>query len=302
MKTAPAETFPREDYAPHILSGAVSRRQSGRRTPGLNKPSGCFPWYTTYTIDQGPFTIKEESGEKKIHEGPAVVTLPPNPRTQILIPSSTLYSWLEWGAIRLPLCHRDNLNASRKYPEGYEQPPPQEVWQQDIPVPHPKSIYRPSAGMMVRINSLWWRGKNERLLADAELALWIAKYLLSPTKKGSKGEEEAELFPEATPAFRTALSELAKSVSTGIDISDWALALEMSPRSLQRWCRQETGLSPLEVLNRIRLREAEKLLREGNHILTQVAKRSGFSSTPSFSAWFSKQKGLSPRRWSQGLR
>ena len=301
MKTDALTEYPSGDYFPHVLSGAEARRQSGRRSPGLNKPSGCFPWYTTYMIDQGPYTISGvESGLIK-GEGPSVICLPPYPKVKILIPSSTLFSWLEWGAIRLPLRAREHVNASRKYPEGFEQPQPVEIWGRSMPLQLPRSCNQPTAGMMVRVNASWWKGGAERMLANAELALWIARYLFPPEEKSGKQEIQSH-FPQAGEAFLSAVHLLNKSLAMGLDIRDWAMALEMSPRSLQRWCRKETGLSPQEVLDTLRLRMAERFLKEAEDNLNDIARKCGFASVSSFSAWFSNKTGLAPGRWRAGFR
>lgn len=300
MDSSDIEDFPRGDYAPHILSGAINRRQSGRRSPGLNKPSGCYPWYTTYVIDQGPFKLMDAEGRGREEEGPAVVCLPPNPKARIMIPSSTLYSWLEWGAIRLPLCYRDHIDSSRKYPEDYAQPPPEDIWGRPLPLLLQPSAHHPTAGMMVRVNASWWKGGLDRMLANAELGIWIARHLFDLRKKEDP-IPTTSLFPLAGDSFQRALRDLENNLALGIDIRDWARALEMSPRSIQRWCRKETGLSPQEVLDRVRLEKAEELLGQGDRRLADIARQCGFASAPAFSAWFTGKRGVSPRRWASGL-
>lgn len=301
MKTDRDQDYPQGDYAPHVLSGAEARRQSGRRAPGLSKPSGYFPWYTTYVIDQGPFSLADAGGTVSNREGPAVVCLPPYPQSKIQIPPSTLYSWLEWGAIRLPLCARDKANASRKYPEGHSQPQPEEIWGRPLPLVLPSHCHQPTAGMMVRVNASWWRGGLERMLANAELALWIARFVFPPTDPSAPGIGHHP-FPGASEDFRQALEVLHQSLAMGVDVRDWALALGISPRSLQRWCRQETGFSPQEVLDSLRLQRAERLLPEGSESLRDVGRHCGFASASAFSTWFTGKKGVSPGRWRSGGR
>ncbi|MCC5849577.1 MAG: helix-turn-helix transcriptional regulator [Verrucomicrobia bacterium] len=301
MKTDKHQDYPTGDYFPHVLSGAEARRQSGRRAPGHHKPSGSLPWYTTYMIDQGPFTVMDPGAEESWREGPAVICLPPFAKSVIKIPASTLFSWLEWGAMRLPLCARDTANASRKYPEGHSQPQPEEIWGRSMPLQLPESCNQPTAGMMVRVNASWWKGGAERMLANAELSLWIARYLFPP-EAPSDAMSISNLFPEAGPDFAEALNLLKKSFAMGLDIRDWALALEISSRSLQRWCRQETGLSPQGVLDALRMQRAERLLERGDLKLPEIGRNCGFASAAAFSAWFANKKGVSPGRWRKGFK
>lgn len=288
--------YPNGDYAPHILSGAEGRRQSGRRAPGHHRPTGSFPWYTTYMIDQGPYILQGPDLGRRQGDGPAVICLPPNSVLQLVLPSSTLYSWLEWGAIRLPLCPRDHIDASRKYPPGLTQPPPEAIWNRPLPLELPAWTLQPTAGMMVRTNALWWKGGSHRMLANAELSLWIARCLFPPPVPENT-PDPATHFPGSSPAFREALRVLQDGISLSLDIRDWATALEMTPRTLQRWCRQESGKSPQEILDRLRLSTAEQLLRQPDLPLREISLRCGFASPPSFSNWFTRSTGLSPRRW-----
>ena len=296
METDNYQEYPFGDYAPHVLSGAEARRQSGRRSPGLNRPSGCFPWYTTYMIDQGPFTLNDPERGRIQGDGPAVICLPPLPRASVRIPSSTLFSWLEWGAVRLPLCARETINASRKYPDGYAQPPPEEVWGRPMPLLLPGHCTRPTAGMMVRVNASWWKGAAERMLANAELALWIAQWLFPPPA-GSSPRPLSELFPNAGETFLNNVQVLEKGLSLGLDIQDWASALDISPRTLQRRCQKETGQTPQEILDTLRLQTAEHLLRNTKEPLRNICRRCGFAGASAFSAWFAQKTGFPPSQW-----
>jgi AraC-like DNA-binding protein len=295
MKTDKDKEFPKGDYAPHILSGAEARRQSGRRAPGPARPSGVYPWYTTYMIDQGPFTLIDPEQGKQTLEGPAVICLPPLPDAKVLIPSSTLFSWLEWGAIRLPLRPREQVNASRKYEDGYQQPQPEDVWGRPMPLRLPDRCNRPTAEMMVRVNAFWWKGGLNRMQAEAELALWIATCLFPPVLQ--EHERVTDLFPETDASFQDAVQFLQNSLGMGVDIQDWAAGLGLLPRTLQRWCRRETGQKPQEILNTLRLRTATRLLKSTDLTLHAISKQCGFSSAPAFSLWFSQKTGQSPSKW-----
>lgn len=58
--------------------------------------------------------------------------------------------------------------------------------------------------------------------------------------------------------------------------------------------KQQTGMSILAAVNRVRLRVAQFVLHEPSIGLTEAAERVGFQSPYSFSNWFFKQTGLRP--------
>jgi AraC family transcriptional regulator, arabinose operon regulatory protein len=75
----------------------------------------------------------------------------------------------------------------------------------------------------------------------------------------------------------------------------------LSPSRLAYLFRQQTGMSLLVAINRVRLRQAQTALHESGSSLADAAERAGFQSPYSFSNWFVKQTGLRPgeyrRKW-----
>ena len=78
-----------------------------------------------------------------------------------------------------------------------------------------------------------------------------------------------------------------------VSISDVALAVGVSVRSLQRTFQQELGVSPMRLLKIIRLERARvRLMTEGaNTNVTQVALTSGFTHLGAFAADYKKRFG-----------
>ena len=75
-----------------------------------------------------------------------------------------------------------------------------------------------------------------------------------------------------------------------------AQSLCMSPRTLQRKL-QGMGISYQQLLNEVRLSEAETLLRHSALPISRIASQLGFRDPPSFSRWFSSQVGEPPSRY-----
>ncbi|MBQ2823716.1 MAG: helix-turn-helix transcriptional regulator [Oscillospiraceae bacterium] len=68
----------------------------------------------------------------------------------------------------------------------------------------------------------------------------------------------------------------------------------VSPSSLNRRFKKETGITPIEYLIEIRLAKAKLLLRRKNISVTEIAMRCGFGSSAHFSACFQSRTGISP--------
>lgn len=74
-----------------------------------------------------------------------------------------------------------------------------------------------------------------------------------------------------------------------------ATQMGMSRSQLFKRVREVTGESPKQLLNKIRLQSAEKLLQEGNMTVSEVADATGWNSVSYFSKSFKRRFGRSPK-------
>ena len=81
------------------------------------------------------------------------------------------------------------------------------------------------------------------------------------------------------------------------DIPFYADQLHISPVYLSRVVRQVTGRTVVDYINQMLLMEATFLLKTSELSITQIADRLNFADAPSFSKFFSRLKGLSPRTY-----
>ena len=79
------------------------------------------------------------------------------------------------------------------------------------------------------------------------------------------------------------------------DIAFYADRLHISPVYLSRVVRQVTGRTVIDYINQMLLMEASFLLRTSSMSITQIADHLHFADTPSFSKFFSRLKGMSPK-------
>ena len=84
------------------------------------------------------------------------------------------------------------------------------------------------------------------------------------------------------------------------DIPFYASMLHITPVYLSRVVRQVTGRTVVDYINQMLLMEASYLLRTSQLSITQIADRLHFADTPSFSKFFSRLKGVSPKEYRKG--
>jgi len=76
----------------------------------------------------------------------------------------------------------------------------------------------------------------------------------------------------------------------------------VSERHLSRCFLQETGLSPMAYLNRLRLQQARCLLKDRNVSITEVMGKVGFSDSSHFTHAFRREAGVTPSEFQRGKR
>ena len=84
------------------------------------------------------------------------------------------------------------------------------------------------------------------------------------------------------------------------DIAFYAERLHITPVYLSRVVRQVTGRTVIDYINQMLLMEASFLLRMSPMSITQIADHLQFADTPSFSKFFSRLKGMSPKEYRKG--
>jgi AraC-like DNA-binding protein len=81
------------------------------------------------------------------------------------------------------------------------------------------------------------------------------------------------------------------------DIGFYASALNITPVYLSRIVKQASGRTVVDHINRFLMIEASFLLRTTTMSVAQIADRLHFADTSSFSKFFSRLKGVSPRAY-----
>ena len=84
------------------------------------------------------------------------------------------------------------------------------------------------------------------------------------------------------------------------DIPFYASKLHITPVYLSRVVRQVSGRTVIDYINQMLLMEATFLLQTSKLSITQIADHLHFADTPSFSKFFLRMKGMTPREYRKG--
>ncbi|MCQ6959812.1 helix-turn-helix domain-containing protein [Mucilaginibacter aquariorum] len=85
----------------------------------------------------------------------------------------------------------------------------------------------------------------------------------------------------------------------GLDVDQLCDIMNMSRRNLYRKIKQASGLTPLELINDLRLKRAAELLEGGDKRMYEIADEIGFKSRIVFTRNFTREFGMSPTEYSK---
>jgi AraC family L-rhamnose operon transcriptional activator RhaR/AraC family L-rhamnose operon regulatory protein RhaS len=96
-----------------------------------------------------------------------------------------------------------------------------------------------------------------------------------------------------------AITHLESCTQNTVNLEELAAIAGMSKRSLVRAFHDATGVPPITYLIQLRINRAAAMLRSCTDSVTDIAFRVGFNDSNYFTRQFSRQMGLSPRRYRQ---
>ena len=143
--------------------------------------------------------------------------------------------------------------------------------------------------------------------AAGDCSLWAFGWQrFVPTRRPMPGLDEHLLAADPRPeldevsALTSAINDVARrDLGRTWSLAEVAVRLETSPRSLQRGLARE-GTRFSDVLERLRVQEAQRLLRTTALTVTEIGYVCGFADTSHFSRRFKRRVGCSPSRYRGG--
>lgn len=121
----------------------------------------------------------------------------------------------------------------------------------------------------------------------------------STTKTKTNSNFAAPLLVPRQGPVRKVIEKLLTDLRQPHYLAHLAARANLCPKQLIRLFQQQTGLTPLQYLKRLRLKEAKDLLADGTLSIQEVLTQVGYENASQFSADFKCAFGLTPRQHRQ---
>jgi transcriptional regulator GlxA family with amidase domain len=131
----------------------------------------------------------------------------------------------------------------------------------------------------------------------ADLAREVARQLVVfMARPAGQSQFSARLVPRDArhPALRQVMDAVGADPAAAHRMDVLARQAGVSPRHLSRLFRTETGLTPGQYVESVRMEAAQALLEAGNEPVDTVAEQSGFGSAESMRRAFQQALGVAP--------
>lgn len=134
------------------------------------------------------------------------------------------------------------------------------------------------------------------------VAMAVAKRMvLFLRRSGNQAQFSAALNRQETepPKLRNISAFVLEHVDEALPVARLATGIGMSPRTLTRWCREHFDESPAELVRRLRIDEARRLLEETPLPLKEITARTGFGDASTMWRAFTQRLGVTPAAYRQ---
>ncbi len=121
-----------------------------------------------------------------------------------------------------------------------------------------------------------------------------ATFLLLATHLCRLYAEQKKDSPAPVVRMASVIAHIQKHFREPLRIDLLARIAHLSPSQFQRTFKRMHGDTPIGFVNRLRIEEAKKLLRDPNRDIASIAHDTGFSTPAFFSTQFRKSTGQSP--------
>jgi len=146
---------------------------------------------------------------------------------------------------------------------------------------------------------------NDFEYARTAFRMGVVDYLLKPIRPAelanlilrvAEKESHAEVINNSRKASLVVAVEefVEKNLEAAIQLKDIASAVFVSPSHLSRTFKQLTGKSIVDYLQEVRLNKAEKMLRNTDLTITEIAGKVGFNDAAYFATCFKNHMDITP--------
>ena len=127
--------------------------------------------------------------------------------------------------------------------------------------------------------------------------------LLDERRESQAAYADPRLLPPASVSFSGSVARwLERRLADAYDLDALAAAFHVSPRTLLRRFKEETGHSPLVHLQQARIGKAKLLLESGRASVARVTEAVGYGDVATFGALFKRHVGHTPAEYRRRFR
>jgi transcriptional regulator GlxA family with amidase domain len=130
-----------------------------------------------------------------------------------------------------------------------------------------------------------------------QVAMAVAKRMvLFLRRSGNQAQFSSALQRQEKepPKMRDISTFVLEHIDEPLPVERIAAKVGMSPRSLSRWCREHLHESPAELVRKLRVDEARRLLEETSLPVKDIAVRTGLADTSTLWRAFVEHLGVTP--------
>jgi len=132
-------------------------------------------------------------------------------------------------------------------------------------------------------------------IASSSLAQLVARYLVLDERPSQARYMVLEHLRVWDPAVQEVERFIAQNLDRQISLSELARVASVSPRTLARRVHDGLGMTPHELVQRVRVNHAVHLLETSRVSVEEVAARVGYADAAAFRRVFRQYTGESPR-------
>ena len=102
--------------------------------------------------------------------------------------------------------------------------------------------------------------------------------------------------------FQKMVEKITSSVYSVISVEDICSEFHYGKTYLSQLFKKHSGLSMMQYYNSLKIKEAKKLIKDGNLTMSKISEKLGFNNQYYFSKVFKKIEGLSPSEYKEEIR
>ena len=266
-------------YAPRVLA-------TGKLTgPGMiltdDQPPFRHRW-RLIEVQEGTITITRCAGGTLVVRPEGIALIEPGTVDSIVFSPGSLILHLLFDVEAEPCRPVDG--ALLPCDQARRQPGARATWGIELPATLPASVHA-GARLLLRRAYDATAGLVLRLQADALLATWLAE-LVTTVVHG-----------RPLTGLDLAFHHLRAHLNRPMSIDLMVLWSGLDARQFRHAVRQRFGCQPADLIRRMRMTLARRLLSDGELAVADVASNCGYTDPAAFARAFRKECGCSPSAW-----